>query len=421
MVVVAARTRPGAQTSAWSPTSSCNARGAPEAPDACPTPELRQALPSLRAISRSACPATWCPAAFVVLDALPLTPNGKVDRKALPAPETAGAGEDEHGSDGAAYVAPRTAAETILAGIWAEVLGLLPGGRARQLLRAGRATPSSASRSSPGRPGRAAPDPPPALPAPDRGRAGRGGRDGPGGAGRAGARHRPGAADPHPALVLRAGPPRPAPLEPGPRRRPPPGPCARTAASAPWGTCWSTTTPCACASAARLKATGGRSTPPSGRRRTTVPCRASTSPTSPRSARGPPWRPPPARPRPASISSRPAPAGRPLHPGRGAAGAPPARHPPPGGGRRLLAHPAGGSAGRLPPAGAGAGPAPAAQDHLVPAPGPSAWWSTPPRTPCRPSWTTGRPSPGSPSAPCRSTPPHLKPTSRARPRRWWPR
>ena len=55
------------------------------------------------------------PSFFVTLDALPLTPNGKVDRKALPAPEGAGTSEAE-------YVAPRTPAEEIMAGLWAEVL-----------------------------------------------------------------------------------------------------------------------------------------------------------------------------------------------------------------------------------------------------------------------------------------------------------
>ena len=68
------------------------------------------------------------------LNALPLTPNGKVDRKALPAPERSAADE-------ASYVAPRTPTEEILAGAWAEVLGVervgveVGGG---QLLRAGR-------------------------------------------------------------------------------------------------------------------------------------------------------------------------------------------------------------------------------------------------------------------------------------------
>ena len=61
-------------------------------------------------------PDYMVPSAFVVLPALPLTPNGKVDRKALPAPEWQGAE--------ASYQAPRTPVEEVLAGIWAEVLGL---------------------------------------------------------------------------------------------------------------------------------------------------------------------------------------------------------------------------------------------------------------------------------------------------------
>src|SRR5207245_2268431 len=53
----------------------------------------------------------------VVLDHLPLTPNGKVDRKALPAPDWTG-GLDR------TYVAPRSPAEELLAGIWVQVLHL---------------------------------------------------------------------------------------------------------------------------------------------------------------------------------------------------------------------------------------------------------------------------------------------------------
>ncbi|MET0399063.1 MAG: non-ribosomal peptide synthase/polyketide synthase, partial [Longimicrobiaceae bacterium] len=70
----------------------------------------------LRAHLREYVPEYMTPSAFVPLETLPLTGSGKVDRRALPAPEGSAAA--------AAYAAPRTSTEVVLAGIWAELLGV---------------------------------------------------------------------------------------------------------------------------------------------------------------------------------------------------------------------------------------------------------------------------------------------------------
>jgi amino acid adenylation domain-containing protein/non-ribosomal peptide synthase protein (TIGR01720 family) len=76
-----------------------------------------QARLDLRGFLAERLPDHMLPSAFVTLDALPLTPNGKVDRRALPAPEQAGAADGDQ-------TAPRSPLEQRLALIWAEVLGL---------------------------------------------------------------------------------------------------------------------------------------------------------------------------------------------------------------------------------------------------------------------------------------------------------
>jgi amino acid adenylation domain-containing protein len=70
---------------------------------------------SLRQALREQLPEAMIPARFISLAALPLTSNGKLDRRALPSPAPAR-------DDQAAYVAPRTAIEEMLAAIWADLL-----------------------------------------------------------------------------------------------------------------------------------------------------------------------------------------------------------------------------------------------------------------------------------------------------------
>jgi amino acid adenylation domain-containing protein len=70
----------------------------------------------IRAALAAELPDYMIPTAFVYLVAIPLTPNGKVNRRALPAPEYAGAEER--------YVPPRNPVEEVMAGVWAEVLRL---------------------------------------------------------------------------------------------------------------------------------------------------------------------------------------------------------------------------------------------------------------------------------------------------------
>ncbi|MCW6008140.1 amino acid adenylation domain-containing protein, partial [Micromonospora sp. CPCC 205371] len=72
------------------------------------------AAAELRELLRGSLPEYMVPAVYAELASLPLTPNGKLDRAALPAPPR----------PRPAAVAPATAAEELLAGIWSQVLGV---------------------------------------------------------------------------------------------------------------------------------------------------------------------------------------------------------------------------------------------------------------------------------------------------------
>ncbi len=85
-----------------------------------PAAEGRAIQPAeLRAFLAERLPDFMIPSAFVAFDSLPATPSGKLDRLGLARRSAAVGVSTERG-----FVAPRTPVEAVLAGIWAEVLGL---------------------------------------------------------------------------------------------------------------------------------------------------------------------------------------------------------------------------------------------------------------------------------------------------------
>ncbi len=82
-----------------------------------PHKEQTFTTPQLRDFLESKLPNYMIPAAFVTLEALPLTPNGKVDRKALQPPQFTQISSSN-------ITHPATPIENLLAGIWADILGI---------------------------------------------------------------------------------------------------------------------------------------------------------------------------------------------------------------------------------------------------------------------------------------------------------
>jgi amino acid adenylation domain-containing protein len=82
-----------------------------------PRQNLTVSVEELRRYLRTRLPEPMIPGRFIVVDRLPRTPSGKVDRAAISVP----APQDASSAD---RIAPRTALEQLIAGVWATVLGV---------------------------------------------------------------------------------------------------------------------------------------------------------------------------------------------------------------------------------------------------------------------------------------------------------
>ncbi|MCA1635787.1 MAG: amino acid adenylation domain-containing protein [Acidobacteria bacterium] len=81
--------------------------------------EVQPTISEIRKYLRERLPEYMIPGGFVWMERMPVTANGKLDRGALPEwEEVEGAGRERE------YVEPRGAVEEMLAGVWAEVLGV---------------------------------------------------------------------------------------------------------------------------------------------------------------------------------------------------------------------------------------------------------------------------------------------------------
>ncbi|BAY23348.1 amino acid adenylation domain protein [Calothrix sp. NIES-2100] len=83
-----------------------------------PSQEQSPTVSELRSFLKNNLPDYMVPSVFITLNTLPFLPNGKLDRKALPAPDTARPDLE------AIFATPRTPVEETLVQIWSEVLRL---------------------------------------------------------------------------------------------------------------------------------------------------------------------------------------------------------------------------------------------------------------------------------------------------------
>jgi amino acid adenylation domain-containing protein len=81
-------------------------------------PQSSASAGELRSHLKNKLPDYMVPGSFVVLESFPLTTTGKIDRKALAAMESPEPGHEQE------FIAPRTALEQVLAGIFSAVLGI---------------------------------------------------------------------------------------------------------------------------------------------------------------------------------------------------------------------------------------------------------------------------------------------------------